>query len=194
MQLGKQGSVVNFQSVCLPMTASTLDQDRAALSQALQRGDAGRAAPILRRLLKQSPRDPALHHTAAELSWRQGNRTKALKHFSAALDHARAKPDAPQAAAIHASASQNIGHLLGSYAIDCQGLVSRTAFMDLLVNPAIDPQAVAGAAAPLWIKSQPWRAVFDQTPEAANQVVVIRQRQRGARTTVWPVPCSAGRC
>ena len=149
------------------MPASATRQDRAALSQALQRGDTDRVGAILRRLLKSDPRDPALHHTAAELSWRQGNRTKALKHFSAALDHARANPDAAQAAAIHASASQNIGHLLGSYAIDCQGLVSRTAFMDLLVNPAVDPQAVAGAAAPLWMKSQPWRPVFDQPPEAA---------------------------
>ncbi|MEO0393294.1 MAG: hypothetical protein AAF213_08605 [Pseudomonadota bacterium] len=134
--------------------------DYQALSTALQRGDVKTAGPILRRLLKGEPTNPGLHHTAGELAWHAGNRAKALKHFGLALDTALARQASPQADAIIASASQQVGHLLGNYAINCQGLISKPVFIHLLLNSAIDPQAIATAAAPIWMDTPPWRRAF----------------------------------
>ncbi|MEM6901819.1 MAG: class I SAM-dependent methyltransferase [Pseudomonadota bacterium] len=148
------------------LTTAQLNSQRQALAMALSTGNMAGAAQLLPRLIKAQPDDPALHHTAAELAWRQGNRTNALKHFGAAVAATQANPEHPQAAEISGSAARQLGHLLGSYAIDCKGLLTRPVLTALLSRSDVDPQAIAAAAAPVWMDSPPWRRAFNQSAGA----------------------------
>ncbi|MBV6634088.1 MAG: class I SAM-dependent methyltransferase [Alphaproteobacteria bacterium] len=146
-----------------PATDPAIAAQRQALAMALSTGDVAGAARLMPKLLKHQGDDPALHHTAAEIAWRQGDRTNALKHFGGALGAAiagQAQGPAEQTAEIAQSAAQHLGHLLGSYAIDCKGLLTRPVLVHLLNRTDVDPQAVASAAAPIWMDTPPWRRAF----------------------------------
>ncbi len=140
---------------------------RNQLAQALRAGQLAQADQALKQLLMRHGQDPALHHTAAEIAWRQGNRTGALKAFGQAFRLASDHPSLPQAPAIADSAARYIGHLLGNYTINCRDLLSRQTLADLLTRSDLDPQAIAGAAIPVWIETAPWGDYFTQAPETA---------------------------
>lgn len=136
------------------------DTRRQTLAAALKAGNLPVAAALLNQLIAAEPADGGLRHTAAELAWRAHDRAGAIRHFAAALDAVASNPRQPQARAIGDSAVRQLGHLLGSYAIDCRPLISRRALVTLAEHHDIDPQALAQAALPIWTATAPWQHAF----------------------------------
>jgi SAM-dependent methyltransferase len=149
-------------------------QARVDLAHAIRGGQLDRAAQTLKTLLQQQPRDPALHHTAAELSLRHGNRVGAVQGFGKALELASGNPAHEQAAAIATSAARYLGQLLGSYALDGRKVLSREALTLLMRRPDVDPQAIATAALPVWRETPPWQALFAMEPAEATEILLGR--------------------